>query len=230
MRVAWWMRTAVAVSVWGMWGATTPIASASTSIGGEIDLLTLATANAGDSLPPRWQRRAVRGSRSPSSAVRDERGDRFLSISGNRMAAWFVLDLREQPLSPDGTATLEYRLPVLPAGADLAVTARSDAALRLYVVFESARRFLPTRRVLFYSLGTVSAAQRIKRDDSLCDIRLPTASSTSWQRLTVSPAADAARDCAWRDGRIAAVGMMQDTDQTGARAEADIRGLVWRDR
>ncbi len=224
------MRAVVVVGVGGICGLATPIASASRPSRAETDLFTLATATVGDSLPPRWQRRAVRGSRSPSSTVRDERGYRFLSISGNRQAAWFVLDLREQPLSPDGTATLEYRLPVLPAGADLAVTARSDAALRLYVVFESARRFLPSRRVLFYSLGAVSDAQRIKRDDSLCDIRLPTASSTSWQRLTVSPAADAARDCAWRDGRIAAVGMMQDTDQTGARAEADVRALVWRDR
>lgn len=196
----------------------------------ERELLALSSARVGDSLPPQWQRRAVRGERSPSSVVREDGGERILAISGQRQAAWFVLDLRALPLSPDGTATLEYRLPVLPAGADLAVTARSDAALRLYVVFESARRFLPSRRVLFYSLGAVSGGQRIKRDDGLCDIRVPAASSTSWQRLTVSPAADAARDCAWRDGRIAAVGMMQDTDQTGARAEADVRALVWRDR
>lgn len=196
----------------------------------ERDLLVLSSASVGDSLPAHWQRRAVRGARSATSIVRDEDGDRFLAISGQRQAAWFVLDLRGRPLPPNGTATLEYRLPVLPAGADLAITTRSDAAVRLFVVFESARRFLPSRRVLFYSLGAVSSGQRVKRDDGLCDIRLPATSTTTWQRLTVSPAADAARDCAWQDGRIAAVGMMQDTDQTGARAEADIRGLSWRDR
>ena len=201
-----------------------------TPIRTERDLLALSSANVGDSLPPQWQRRAVRGSRPPSSAVRDDGGERFLAISGQRQAAWFALDLRPEPLTRDGTATLEYRLPVLPIGANLTIAARSDAALRLYVVFENARRFLPTRRVLFYSLGTVSGGERIKRDDRLCDIRLAASSSTTWQRLTVSPAADAARDCGWQDGRIAAVGIMQDTDQTGARAEADVRALLWRDR
>lgn len=195
----------------------------------ERDLLALSSATVGDSLPPQWQRRAVRGSRSSMSVVRDERGERFLAISGRRQAAWFALDLRQQPLSPDGRATLEYRLPLLPIGADLALPARSDAALRLYVVFESDRRFLPSRRLLFYSLGAVSDGPRVKGDDSLCDLRLAGTSTTAWQRLVVSPTADAARDCGWKGGRIVAVGLMQDTDQTAARAEADVRALTWRD-
>jgi len=198
----------------------------------ERDLLALSSATVGDSLPPQWQRRAVRGSRSPMSVVRDERGERgerFLAISGQRQAAWFALDLRHQPLSSDGTATLDYRLPLLPTGADLTIAARSDAALRLYVVFESGRRFLPRRRLLFYSLGAVSDGPRVKGDDSLCDLRLVGTSTAAWQRLVVSPTADAARDCGWKSDRIVAVGMMQDTDQTGARAEAEVRALIWRD-
>ena len=193
------------------------------------DLLALSSATVGDSLPPQWQRRAVRGSRSPMSKVREDHSDRFFSISGQRQAAWFVLDLRRQPLARDGTATLEYRLPVLPAGADLAIAARSDAALRLYFVFESARRLLPGRRMLFYSLGPVNDGPRVKREGSLCDIRMVGTSSTVWKRMVVSPASDAARDCGWEDSRIVAVGLMQDTDQTGARAEADVRALTWRD-
>lgn len=224
------MRSVVVVGVGGICGVSTPIASASRPSRAETDLFTLATANVGDSLPPQWQRRAVRGSRSPASVVRDDGGDRFLAITGQRQAAWFVLDLRGQSLASDGAATIEYRLPLLPIGADLAVAARSDAALRLYVVFESAHRLLPNRRVLFYSLGAVSAGPRVKRNASLCDIRMTATSTTEWLRLTVSPAADAARDCGWRDGRIAALGFMQDTDQTGAPAAADIRGLVWRNQ
>ncbi len=195
----------------------------------ERDLFALASAAVGDSLPAQWQRIAVRGQSSPRSVVRDNRGERFLSISGSGQAAWFVLDVRRQPLSHSGAAAMEYRLPLLPAGADLTIAERSDAALRLYFVFEGTRRFLPSRRVLFYSLGALSAGPRVKRDDNMCDIRLSAVSTSGWQRLAVSPAADAARDCGWGDGTIVAVGMMQDTDQTGARAEADVRSLMWRE-
>lgn len=69
----------------------------------------------------------------------------------------------------------------------------------------------------------------MKRDGHLCDLRLSVTDSTAWQRLVVSPAADAVRDCGWQGGRIVAVGMMQDTDQTGVRAEADVLALIWRD-
>ena len=186
-----------------------------TAVRAERDLLALSSAVVGDSLPPQWQRIAVRGWRSPESVVRDARGDRILSIRGEGQAAWFTLDLRRQPL--------------LPAGADLAIAERSDAALRLYFVFEGTRRFLPSRRVLFYSLGAFRSGPRVKRDDRMCDVRLSAASTSGWQRLAVSPAADAARDCGWEDGLIVAVGLMQDTDQTGARAEADVRSLLWRD-
>ena len=118
---------------------------------------------------------------------------------------------------------------MLPAGADLAIAARSDAALPLYFVFEIARRLLPGRRTLFYSLGPVNDGPRVKREGSLCDIRVIGTSSAVWKRMVVSPASDGARDCSWEDSLIVAVGMMQDTDQTGARAEADVRALTWRD-
>ena len=193
------------------------------------DLLAFASATVGDSLPPQWQRRAVRGSRSPMSEGREDHSDRFFSISGQRQAAWLVLDPRRQPLARDGTATLQYRLPVLPAGADLAIAARSDAALRLYFVFEIARRLIPSRRLLFFSLGPVNDGPRVKREGSLCDIRMDGTSSAVWKRMVVSPASVAARDCGWEDSQIVAVAMMQDTDQTGARAEADVRALTWRD-
>lgn len=214
-----WLVSALAIGVF----------ATGTAVRAERDLLALSSAVVGDSLPPQWQRIAVRGQRSPMSVVREERGERFLSISGQGRAAWFALDLRSQPLLRSGAATLEYRLPLLPAGADLTIAERSDAALRLYFVFEEPRRFLPSRRVFFYSLGAFGSGPRVKRDDRVCDIRLSAASTSEWQRLAVSPAADAARDCGWEDGQIVAVGMMQDTDQTGARAAAEVRSLIWRD-
>ena len=96
-------------------------------------------------------------------------------------------------------------------------------------MFEIARRLLPGRRTLFYSLGPVNDGPRVKREGSLCDIRVVGTSSAVWKRMVVSPASVAARDCGWEDSQIVAVAMMQDTDQTGARAEADVRALTWRD-
>ncbi|WP_082821502.1 DUF3047 domain-containing protein [Gemmatimonas phototrophica] len=196
---------------------------------GERDLLTLSAATASDSLPPLWQRRAVRGSTSPTSAIREDGSGRFLSINGERQAAWFALDLRRQPLARGGTAHLEYRLPVVPAGSDLTVRDQSDAALRLYFVLESPRRLLPGTRLVMYSMGTVNSGVRVQRTNTVCDIRVPQSRTLTWQSFVVSPANDAARDCGWNEGRILAVGMMQDTDQTGAPAEAHIRAFVWRE-
>lgn len=196
---------------------------------GERDLLALSAATAGDSLPPLWQRRAVRGSTSPTATIREDGSGRFLSIRGEHQAAWFALDLRRQPLARSGMAQLEYRLPVVPAGSDLTVRDRSDAALRLYFVFESPRRLLPGARLVMYSMGTVNSGVRVQRTHTVCDIRVPQSRGQSWQSFVVSPASDAARDCGWKDGRIVAVGMMQDTDQTGSPAEAHIRAIVWRE-
>lgn len=221
--VARWVLAAALVGV--LVGVTEVGAAIST----ERDLLALSEAAVGDSLPPQWERRVVRGSRSPVSVVRDDRGDRILSISGQRQAAWYTLDLRRAPLSRDGAATLAYRLSVIPAGSNLVRAEHSDAALRLYFVFESTRRFLPNPRMLMYSFGAVNDGPRVQQADNLCDIRLLRTSTTAWQQAALTPAADAARDCGWTTGRIVAVGMMQDTDQTGSRAEAEIRALTWRE-
>ncbi len=205
------------------------IAIGGVSLPAERDLLLLSGAVVGDSLPPRWQKRVVRGSRTPLSTIRNDGGERFLSISGQGQAAWFALDLRNQSLSREGVATLAYRMTVVPKGSDLAIAERSDAALRFYVAFEGTRRFLSNPRLLFYSLGTLSNGPRVLRSGTLCDIRLARTSSTAWQQLVVTPAADAARECGWTDGRIVGVGVMQDTDQTGSPAAADLRALIWTD-
>jgi hypothetical protein len=194
----------------------------------ERDLLGLSSAAAGDRLPPDWQDRPVRGARAPTSVVRVQGQGPLFSISGQGQAAWYGRDLRGDPLASNGTAILQFRTPILPVGADLTRSAQSDAALRLYFVFDAPRLGLRRPRTLFYSIGAVPRGPRTTVADRICDIRVAHADTASWQQLSFAPASDAAAHCQWTVERIQAVGIMQDTDQTGAQAAVEIRAFRWR--
>ena len=197
-----------------------------------LDLLGLGRSARGDSVPTGWKVRAVRGQRAPDAVITDDGGTQpALRLSGAGRAAWFYREL-SPPLAPAGHLQWSWRAVQLPTRADLRDERVDDSPIRVYVVFGTPRRFFGGgERIIFYSYGNaepvgydapshVSSRLHIIRVDGAAE-------QGAWQEHDVEPLADYRR--IWHDDPppIAAVGIMQDTDQTGERAVADIRRLEW---
>lgn len=216
------MRHSAALACCALWGETQP----------SVDLLTLHAASAGSALPPSWVARAVRGQRAPASTVADSAGDRYLRLSGQHAAGWFVHRL-SRPVSPSASThlALSWRILEAPNGADLRSPRTDDAALRLVVVFASRGLFERTPRTLFYSTGAVeppSYERASFQSTALRVIRISDTRTGEWLSTTVAPFADYERIWGGPPRDIVAVGFLQDTDQTRSRAIADVRSLAWR--
>lgn len=197
-----------------------------------IDLLRLQTVNVGATLPRPWVVRPVRGHRAPASAIVDSSGVRYLRIRGEAAAAWFVHELGQR-ISPNTFTdlALTWRIVEAPRGADLRAARTDDAALRVFVVFAARGIFERIPRTLFYSTGGVEPASYERasfQSTALRLIRLADTTRGAWVSTTVSPFADYARIWGGPPRAIVAVGIMQDTEQTGSRAVADVRTLSWR--
>ena len=193
------------------------------------DLLRLGVAASGATLPPGWTVRAVRGVAAPVSRIVDSAGVRFLRIEGRGQAEWFG---QRVALVADPGARLRWRwrIPVTPAGADLRVRQGDDAAARIFVSFDTPSFFGRPPRTLFYSAGGaepdgytrasfVSGAQHV--------IRNAPPPAGAWADVTVDPVADYARIFGRPPPRITGVGVLQDSEQTGSLAVADLASLVW---
>lgn len=191
-----------------------------------IELLDFATATSGDALPPGWTRRVVRREAPPSSSLsRSEDGFRWIIHSAGA-AAWFGRDLHDEPLSGSTQFELTARIPQFPAGADLAVATRNDAAFRFFVVFENRGRVLDRRRMVMYSFGPGDAAVKVaKPNRALCDLQMSVGHTGAWRTDTVSPSRDALRYCDWRNDRITAIGFLHDTDQLRSPAAVELRHI-----
>jgi hypothetical protein len=119
-----------------------------------------------------------------------------------------------------------------PVAADLRRSETDDSPIRIIVVFGNPRGlFAGSGRVLFYSFGNrepqgfervsqVSGRYHIIRVDGA-------AQRGAWRSHAAAVFADYRR--LWRRDPppITAVGVMQDTDQTGAGAVAELRQLEW---
>ncbi len=195
------------------------------------DLLGLQSFRSGGELPPAWKTIAVRGHRAPTLTLQDSAGVRFLRVAGMRTAGWFVKRL-SSPVPPSATRlAVSWRVLTAPAGADLRAADSDDAALRVFVVFDAHGVFPRTPRTLFYSTGTtepIGYSRSSFHSRALHVIRIaPQAASPTWLETDLDPFADYRRVWGGRLPAIVAVGLMQDTDQTGSTAMADVRVLSW---
>ena len=201
-------------------------------VGPAADLLNLREAEIGPGTPPGWLVRPVRGQSVPEIEVRDDGVMRALRISGQRRAAWFVHELKQQPPSKGSVLHWSWRVLQSPATADLRTKTLDDSPIRIFVVFGNpAALFGGSGRIIFYSFGNREpegysgpshvGGQRVHI------VRVDGAAERSdWREHRVEPAADYQRIWGRTPPPITAIGAMQDTDQTGVYAVAELRRLV----
>lgn len=199
-----------------------------------IDLLGLDTVPLGGGLPPAWTAIPVRRQRPPTSTILDSAGTRFVRLVGTGKAGWFVNQLAA-PVVPSTTRlAVSWRVLVSPARADLRAAVTDDAALRVFVVFATQGFLERTPRTLFYTSGTGEPSGYSRpsyQSRALHVIRLESdAASTAWVETVLDPFSDYQRIWGGTPRAVVAVGLMQDTEQTGGTAIADVRALSWRSR
>jgi hypothetical protein len=197
---------------------------------GSGDLLMLEKAELGRSTPPGWEVRRVKGQAVPELEIRDDGPDRVLRISGAGQAAWFYRDLRSEDLTDDRTLHWSWRVLEAPPTADLQSKRSDDSPIRVYVVFGNpGALFGGSGRIIFYSFGNEEPdgyAAPSHLSDRMHIVRVDGASEHGvWRQHAVHPASDYRRIWGKSPPAITAIGVMQDTDQTGRRAVAEIRRL-----
>jgi hypothetical protein len=197
---------------------------------GSTDLLMVNQAELGPGRPPGWQVRPVKGKDAPELEIRDDGVDRVLRISGAGEAAWFYRDLRNQELPDDRTLRWSWRVLEAPATSDFQTRQTDDSPIRVYVVFGNPGALLGgSGRIIFYSFGNAEPegyARPSHLSGRMHIVRVDGASERGvWREHAVHPANDYRRIWGRTPPPITAIGVMQDTDQTGHRAVAELRQL-----
>ena len=194
------------------------------------ELLPFAQRGPSDALPRGWAVRAVRGHSAPRTRIVDSGGTRFLRLSGAGRAAFFARQL-DAPLNPErGNLHWTWRVPQTPAGASATSAATDDASLRIFVVFERHSTFARTPRALFYTVGDGAPRPRGATHRAMHSINAGRPQDAQdWVDVRADPAGDYRRVWKADPPPIVAVGVMQDTDQTGSAAIGDLRRLEWRE-
>lgn len=197
------------------------------------ELLVLQHCALGRNAPPGWEMYPVRGRKAPTLEIGEEGGRRLLRLHGAGAAGWLHHRL-VPPIAPD-TGTLRWWWRVLDpvAGADLRARATDDSPLRVYVAFGGdGAPFRRQGRAVFYTWGNEEPeglAEPSFVSDRIEVIRCAGRAQVDgrWHLQLVHPFADYRRT--WREEppEITAVGVMQDTDDTGDSATSEIRDLVW---
>ncbi len=205
------------------------------SLGSPQDLLNLDRATPGSGGLDGWELRPVKGAAMPRIEIREVDGARVLRVSGADAAGWFHRRLSPPIEGRRGTLRWSWRVLRAPAEADLRKRDRDDAPLRIFVVFGNPRSlFGGSGRIVFYTWGNgepegltqpsfVSGRIQIVRMAGTLDV------GPDWREEAVQPFDDYRRFWNREPPPITAVGVMQDTDMTGASAVAELRELSWND-
>ncbi len=196
-----------------------------------LDLLSLANAPLRAGPPPGWKVRNIRGQDAPEIEIRNDGVGPVLRIQGAGRAAWFYNELGTQLNESPGSLAWSWRVLQAPAGADLRQEKTDDSPLRVYVVFGKPGFFGRSARVIFYTFGAAEPDGYERASfvsDKLHVIRVGgTADVGQWREISVRPFADYRRVWRGQPPPITAIGVMQDTDQTRAKAVAELRRLEW---
>jgi len=196
-----------------------------------LDILSLANAPLRAGPPPGWKVRNIRGRDAPEIEIRNDGEGPVLRIQGAGRAAWFYRELPTQLTESPGLLTWSWRVLQAPAGADLRQEKTDDSPLRVYVVFGKPGLFGGSSRVIFYTFGAAEPEEYERASfisDKLYVIRVGgTPDVGRWRENAVMPFADYRRVWRRKPPPITAVGLMQDTDQTRARAVVELRRLEW---
>jgi hypothetical protein len=199
---------------------------------GSSDLLGLRGVAAGPGVPPGWKIRLVRGQSAPMTEVLQEDATSVLRLSGAGRAAWFYRELSPELAESSGSLDWSWRVIEAPPAADLRAEETDDSPIRVYVVFGKPGLFNRAGRIIFYTFGNAEAvdfSQPSHASDKIQVIRVDGADARhTWQDHHVDPFADYRRIWHRDPPPITAIGVMQDTDQTGERAVAELRRLEWR--
>ncbi len=166
----------------------------------------------------------------PELEIRSDGLDRVLRISGAGQAAWLYRDLRNENLPDDRALRWSWRVLEAPPTSDLQTRQGDDSPIRVYVVFGNPGAiFGGSGRIIFYSFGNTEPrgyAGPSHLGNRMHIVRVDGASERGvWREHAVQPASDYRRIWGREPPPIAAIGVMQDTDQTGRRAVAELRRL-----
>jgi len=194
-----------------------------------MDLLLLG-AGLESGLPPGWKVRAVGDLAPPAVAIEQVNREPALRLSSSGQAAWFYKQLARPQTA--GRLRWEWLVDRAPAGATLSDKDRDDSPIRVFVIFGKQGGLLrKAPRILFYSFGGAgeeghSAPSHVS--DRFHIIARDGADAVGeWREHEVDPQADFRRVFGREPQPITAIGVMQDTDQTGAAAVAFLKRLEW---
>ncbi|MGI9040503.1 MAG: DUF3047 domain-containing protein [Gemmatimonadales bacterium] len=200
--------------------------------GEPLAILDLTDAPLGAGLPPGWMVRAVRGQVAPETEIRNDGDGPVIRISGAERAAWFFREFASPIAETPGRVRWSWRVLEAPDGADLREQGADDSPVRVYVVFgKPGRIFGGSGRIIFYTYGNGEPsgyARASYQSGKLYVMRVDGATEEGrWHDHGADPFAGYRR--IWRRDppAITAIGVMQDTDQTGAKAVAELRRLEW---
>ena len=195
-----------------------------------LDLLGLGLA-VNDRELPGWKSRAVSGFERPGFVIARDGAGPVVRISGAGKAAWFYRPI-EDPIREDGQLRWSWRVLQAPRGAVLSDRGRDDSPIRVFVAFgKLGGLFNRGGRVIFYSFSGEDSSGYSAPSHAGGRFHIfgldGAMAVGSWRDHQVNPRDDFRRIWGQEPPPITAIGVMQDTDQTGQEAIAELRSLAW---
>ena len=185
-------------------------------------------------LPAEWEVRAVGGHRAPTFRIVDDASDGArLTVRGHDQAAWAWRNLPAPVIDSAVSLAWSWRVLTAPPEADLRYKKSDDAPLRIFVVFGTVESMARGRaRAIFYSWGNNEPEGFVGRSPFTGQALIRRMAGAvevgvKWQQAAVRPFVDYRTFWGEDAPPIRAVGLMQDTDQTGAPAESELKELRW---
>lgn len=175
-----------------------------------------------------WSLRPMRGVPMPEWIVSADTSGARVAVSGTGTAGWAMLPLAT-PVTVPVRMQWSWRCLVHPAMASLVERRRDDAPLRVIVGF-GGRAGAPARAIAYTwgNLEAMGTRRRSHQGDRIHIVVVATAreADSTWMTVVVNPMADYRAIWPTRNEPITGVALVQDVDDTGAHAAAEIRDLT----
>ncbi|MEE9245758.1 MAG: DUF3047 domain-containing protein [Gemmatimonadota bacterium] len=187
-------------------------------------------------LPASWRIQDVRGAGSPEFEVLTGEDGPVLRVTSQSDAV-FAYRLIDPSLREEGNLLRwrwRTRAPI--SGADLRDKSKDDSPLRLFLVFStkpiSAGRLLRDGQALFYSWGNLERvgsrfASHVSDQLAVWVLRNAVEADGEWREEVRDPFADYRAFFDAEPPPIRAIGVIPDTDQTGAETVTEVTGVCW---